>query len=358
MAFQPKRVVPSGADRWANCPGSLRMEYEFPKPEMTEAADEGIRAHKIVENLLLGEELQGNIDPEMLAHANNFLDFCHSHSHENSGTETAFDLGFMAGRVDYWSFDTETGTLHIWDYKYGRSPVEAIGNLQLLSYAVGLLPTLVGEGKERISFVFHLYQPRAFHPDGIHRVWKLTPAEFLQWSQFLYERAAEALGDAPRTVSGNHCKYCRARHGCPTARKAAGQAIAIVEYNATPELLDESGLGYELEFLQAAKSAIEYRLTGIEEQIKAKLRAGGNVPGWKLTEGRGKKVWAKPDSEIIALGKLLGVELAKPPEPITPRQAINLGLSAKLVNSYSVHNAGGQTLTKDNGAERAKEIFG
>ena len=352
------KLKPSSATQWVACPGSVQLQAQFPPQEMSDAAREGVYAHKIIENLLTKQELHGAVDPDMMRHAENFIDLATNHDHEASGVEEAFEAPWGKGRVDYWSFDIETSTLHIWDYKYGHSPVEVVGNMQLVAYAAGVVRALLNDGWERLNYALHLYQPRCIHPDGIHRVWNLTAQEFADEFALLESAAAEALGPEPRTKSGPQCRYCNARHACPTARKAAAAAIDYIDTNPTPGKLEPEGMAYELEILQRAADAIKYRLTGIEEQVKAALASGKHVPGYTLQPGQGKTDWSIPPTAVLGLGVACGIDLAKPAEPITPNQAKGKGLREDIINAYTKRIDGKLVLVRDTGVRKAKEVFG
>ena len=71
----------------------------------------------------------------------------------------------------------------------------------------------------------------------------------------------------------------------------------------------------------------------------------------------GREVWNKPTAEVLALGELMGFNLAKPAAVITPNQAVKLGLDEKIVKTYAIRPKGEMKLAQDDGS-LARKIFG
>jgi hypothetical protein len=91
--------------------------------------------------------------------------------------------------------------------------------------------------------------------------------------------------------------------------------------------------------------------------VLALLKAGHQVPHWAVEHGNGRTVWAKPVAEVLALGAAFGLDLAKPPEAITPKQAIDKGLDPSMAAAYSNTPRGEAKLVVDDGS-KARRIFG
>ena len=64
----------------------------------------------------------------------------------------------------------------------------------------------------------------------------------------------------------------------------------------------------------------------------------------------------KPVDEVISLGDLFGHDLRKPAEPITPKQAIKLGVDAAVIKEYSITPKTGIRVVPDND-NKAKQVF-
>ena len=107
------------------------------------------------------------------------------------------------------------------------------------------------------------------------------------------------------------------------------------------------------------RRAIE-QLEGLETiystQIESTVKSGKPVPGWILEPGKGREVWNKPTGEILALGMLSNIDLKKPDQVMTPKQARDKGLNHDLVKQYSHTPKRGLKLVEDTG-DKARKLF-
>jgi hypothetical protein len=94
-------------------------------------------------------------------------------------------------------------------------------------------------------------------------------------------------------------------------------------------------LAIEYRTLLRAAEAVQYRLTGLEAQAKARLTGGESIPGLALQNGAGRQQWAMPPAQLFAVGDMMGVDLRKQPDAITPAQAKKAGLTDELVAAYT-----------------------
>lgn len=349
------RLRPSAAAQWLECPGSVSMSEQFPDEE-GEAARAGTASHWAAYTALTnggylppaGTPAPNGVilDMEMIDAAyvyvkavkstiNTSLTFCERQMmipkiHPECG-----------GTPDYWFYNPREKELHIWDFKYGWITIEAWENMQAICYTAGALDITAQSLKmpyglfdQETTVVIHIVQPRPFHVAGPIREWRVNAADLRGYFNRLAQSANEALGPNPQIKTGKWCKYCAARHACPAAQKAALGAIEYLEFASTC-VLSPSALAIELRTMQRAADQIKFRLTGLEEQAIGLLKSGEMVPGYGLKQGYGRQTWTKPVSEILALGQLMGKDLAKPTEVITPSQAKKLGIPTDLINAYS-----------------------
>jgi hypothetical protein len=250
--------------------------------------------------------------------------------------------------------------LWIWDYKYGFRSVEVFENEQLVNYFAGG----VTEGQQRfpmfdetkLRVVLTVAQPRAYHGDGPVRTWDTTATILRPLVDRLAMGAEEATGVSPMCrPRPDVCQDCRARSGCEALQKAAYIGMDIAQ-RAVPRVLNDDALGLEMAMLADATALIKARMSGLEETVKARLKQGARVPYWAYGSGRGATVWTKPEAEIIAMGEMMGVKLAKPPEAITPIQAKAAGLDDSMLAVYSRSVTGATKLVRSDGAD-ARRIF-
>jgi hypothetical protein len=129
--------------------------------------------------------------------------------------------------------------------------------------------------------------------------------------------------------------------------EAAGVAI--------PVQLSAASIGALYAIIRRARGQLEYIESGIEEQIKSRIRAGENIPGCLVEEGRGREAWAKPEEEIIALGDMMGIDVRRA-GVVTPAQAKKKGLDPEIVAAYSARPSTGFKVVVDNNL-KARSAF-
>lgn len=371
-------VAPSGASRVVQCPGSLRMEQRFPETGDDEAALEGEAAHWVLEQAVLNTmPAPGAPTPnarivtaEMVEGAQLAIEqvLADLQPYGMGLKDVAVEAPVSIERVHPQCWGTPdlrawvpashhpqgVATLFLWDYKFGHRYVEVHENLQLVAYAVGALAATRLQDNQAQA-VLGIIQPRAYHRDGPCRWWKV-PFTGLRALVNIYSNAAhEALSENPRTHTGPECRDCRARHACPTLQ-AAGYSLVEMSGKAQALELPADAVGLELATIRSAIERLTARQTGLEEQVLSMIRRGARVPGWKVEHGAGRTVWSRPAAEVIQLGAMFGLQLAKPPEAITPRQAKLAGLDDKVAAAYSTTLTGAATLTRDDGSA-ARKVF-
>jgi hypothetical protein len=116
-------------------------------------------------------------------------------------------------------------------------------------------------------------------------------------------------------------------------QRSCGTAIDV-SARWQPLEMPPEGVALELNMIDIALERLKARQDGLTEQAKALIRGGKSVPGYALEAGQGRERWAKPVGEVIALGEMMDIALAKP-GAITPKQAIKAGLPKEVVASYS-----------------------
>lgn len=344
-------LAPSGASVWTACPGSLRLK----QPELDDSdntiREEGTACHELAAARLTGQPeptVASNgiaIDDDMREAVDLYVRTIHETGYTPSVERQVTCPSVHPdcfGTVDAYAY--VRGTLYIWDLKYGFGYVDAFENLQLLCYASGLmLPTI-----ERI--VLTIVQPR---PYAAVRKWSLTAEQLAGWTAKLAAAAIEALSPDAPVRSGPHCKYCSARFDCPAATRAG---LDLYETVATAKLRGSTPaeLAAFLTVVDRAAEQIKFLQTGVSEQLKHMLKSGQSVPGYKLVGKKGRLDWTAPADEVLLLGQLMGLDLSKPPEPITPTQAGKLGLSESLVDAYADRKPAGLELVRQTEKSIAK----
>lgn len=217
----------SGAERWFNCPGSVELCEGLPD-KSSKWAEEGTRAHEVLEAVLLalisqGFYVQTHLHPrEMMTYAMEAAQFVFDLHKNNPDSEILVETRiildwihaemfgtFDAGIVDYF------GTLHVVDFKYGAGvAVSAVNNLQMLFYAIGL------------AYKYHwnfarcrmwIIQPRIRGYDG-PTFWEISIAELKGWAEVFRLKVQEVENNPDKFVEGSHCHWCRGKSLCPLKR--------------------------------------------------------------------------------------------------------------------------------------------
>lgn len=381
-------LAPSAAHRWRRCPGSAKMEAMYPDMSDKQAAAEGTAVHWVMERLFNGDAkdtLDVLVEPlsapngvsitrEMreaammlvkdvtntlgplwpnIAEVERPVRIPRVHPEHNRGTPD----------VKAWLTPT---CLHIWDLKYGHDIVEVFENDQLIDYAAGCLSEqnerraaggLPAISESDIEIVMRIVQPRAFHPDGPIREWRVKATALRDHIFALSMAADEATSENPECKPHpDACRHCCARHACDALQRTAYAGIGIAR-RAVPVDMSPAALGLEARILHDAAKLIEARRSGLAQQIESIIKSGQPVPHWGMKPGQSREKWQEgKDAEVIALGQMYGVNVAKPPEAITPRQAKDAGLPAEIVSAYSFRPPAGMVLSVDDGSD-ARRVF-
>jgi hypothetical protein len=249
----------------------------------------------------------------------------------------------LFGTCDAWYYDEATNTLYIWEFKFGFVSVDAFENWQMICYAAAILFNPNETASNAYNVVFVVVQPRDYSADGPVKVWRTTTEKMQPYFDRLRSSAADAFSTKPKIVSGDHCRYCKARHACEAARKSAFSAF---EYSCEPipvELTPEQ-LGRELEILERCKNAIEYRYEALKTQVETLIRKGRNVPQWQLRPKSHKQNWTVSAEDLEQIEKTYNTKLTKT-VAITPKQAIKAGIPQDVVSMLTETKPGRNYLT-------------
>lgn len=343
-------IRPSAAGRWVHCPGSASMEAAHPSLDSSHSA-EGHACHNIAAMSLRGSTLYpgiGAVDHEGVPITQEMHDAAELYvqdvkriapDDETLNVEQPVTAATIHprcfGTPDCWLYDSLRNILYIWDLKYGYGIVEAFKNWQLITYTAGIIHEYKLP-ENTLQVCLRIVQPRAHHPEGPIREWRVPATELRPHINKLFNSAALALDPGQRDTlhSGQHCRYCSGRHACPALRETAYYSVDI-SGRLEIENISSEVLCQEYRLLQAAADRIAYRLTGVEAQMIARTKSGDTATGHRLESALGRLSWDRPSAEVISMGDLIELDLRKAVEPITPSQAIKAGLNKDVAAAFS-----------------------
>lgn len=258
----------SGAHRWLNCPGSVKLCEDAPPSPSSKYAAEGTVAHAVGEwcleradripSDLLGywgddkgrlfetyekakdanpnSDLIFEVTDEMCEAVEIYREYVRSRveEHDMLGEDPALaiELGFDLSFVRPGMFGTNDACifipgerLYVVDYKHGRGKVvEVEDNPQLMYYALGALREFcwdkeAGDWNPDLmprDIILTVVQPRAKHTLGPVREWPVDPTYITE------DFFAELKDGADRTQApnaelrpGDWCTFCDAKAICP-----------------------------------------------------------------------------------------------------------------------------------------------
>jgi len=334
----------SSADRWINCPGSVRLSEKCPKPKDSDYAAEGTFAHELCEHVLKEKisredlknitHFKGKIIPkEMFDHVFLYVDHVRALRKEiGPGADYLMEQKFHLKHIHEDLFGTsdftireEFGRLIVIDFKYGAGvTVEAEDNTQMIQYALGAHERFDKEyGFTHVRLT--IIQPRAFHQSGeVVRSWDIPVKELLKWKPLFKAAALKALEPNPGFKAGSHCYWCPAKIVCPEiSKKALAQAqidFDMVDDVVTPipvlELLSPKEMGKILRGLQM----VDMWAKAVREYAEEELNKGVKIPGFKLVGKQSRRQWTDEKKAAAEAKKKFGEKAFSEPSLLSPAQ--------------------------------------
>lgn len=295
-------LSPSAAHRWLNCFPAAVLESAEPDTD-SDFAREGTLAHAYGARWLkasIGEpstkedaeikELQQYYADEMMDYVSTYTTVVLERLEEvqkrtpdarliveqRLNLEPYLPDGF--GTAD--AIILADGTLDIFDLKYGKGVrVDAVGNDQMRIYALGalqLFDTQFAIDRVRMTIV----QPRL---ENISTA-EMSATDLLAWGDdYLRPRAILAAAGMGTPVPGSWCRFCKVKGKC---RGLAELAEAASTEGADYRLLNNEELAKILPQLDTIANWVE----AVREHAQGLALSGQRLPGYKLVEGRSKRI--------------------------------------------------------------------
>jgi hypothetical protein len=286
----------SSAHRWLACPPSAVAAEAYPDQD-TEFTREGTLAHEVAEWIASGRSINQSlplgqdegVTTEMVECAQAYRDYIEEQKKDPDA------VVLLETRVDFspWvpeGFGTcdciiiQGDTLTIIDYKYGQGvPVDAKDNPQLKLYALGALNDY-GFAYDVKRVEMHIFQPRI---DNISRD-ETTVAELLGWADKTVKPIAEKAAKGKGTHSpGEHCRFCPHAGRCRSLTKLCTEYVETHSLRVAVPVLAP----HEVAEVLAMEPLVTLWLKRVKQQALDTLLDGGEVPGYKVVEGRGSRDW-------------------------------------------------------------------
>lgn len=354
MSAAHSKFSASKAKRWLDCAGSMVLEVGLPNTS-SKYAEEGTRAHSAAEALLTGGTPVYDND-DMREYVELYVDNVRQYA---EGGELMVEQ-----KLNYADFlglpkDAAWGTsdaviikgdeIQVHDLKAGQGEVVSPErNPQMMLYALGALAAfdgLVGSFN-RVRMVIH--QPRVVKAP---QEWDCSVDELMAFALEAKQavhlvKAAEhgqaAIANGTKTQaeweaeylkpSADACRWCKAKATCPKLRAEVAQTV----FNTVPATSDDfadltvpSAAHIEtttltwLSVAMAKADLIEDWLKAVRAEVERRLLAGGEVPGYKVVQGRqGARAWRdETAAEALLKGFRLKVEDMYKMSVISPTQA-------------------------------------
>jgi hypothetical protein len=330
----------SGAERWANCPGSIAYNAGVPKTD-SDASREGTAGHALGDLCLrqgtepedfVGETFcDYEITDDLATAVQAYVDYVRGISGIRM-SEVRVYYGALLGVQDEEAFGTSDvilvagNVLHIIDAKFGRRFVDPRLNKQMMLYAAGALQTLeaVGEADDITEVHLHIMQPRVSAKPVPYCMTRDELSAELQSLRDAAQRVIEAQmayvpGDPKWAekylIPGEYqCQWCPGAASCPSLRFRAKSVTPIEEFDVLNalETLPSSVVSENLKLVPL----LEIWIKAVEHEGLRRLTRGDQVPGFKMVLGReGNRKWISDDAAKEQLELSLAAKQL-PPETI------------------------------------------
>lgn len=316
-------LSPSNCFRWWNCPGSVALSRQYPAPEQSVYAQEGSVAHTVLERVLkhkanaydlIGTEIDNvEVTEEMADSVALAVDIVNAELHKGGFAlyETKVNIRpGISGTLDI-AIIRPLESITVIDFKYGKGVlVKAEYNYQLILYLIGLMKQYECDKAELV-----IVQPRVASEDRVSR-WTCD-AEYVEDFNKELDRRIELTNEKDAILqSGDWCKFCKAKVGCPALRKELSSALSTLKGREIifpdVKVLPVATLSKIMDY----KDQIEDWLDAITLYAQTILESGGEVPGYQLAKKRSNRRWISEQEvaqKFMELGdKIFNIKLLSP----------------------------------------------
>lgn len=297
------RFSPSSLSRVKACPPSFFGKYNIE----SSFASEGTNFAEVAERFAKGELLIEDAPSEFREYLEEYDEILDRYSLTLSSkvhVEEFLGTSEDGGTPDICGVAIPYQDNHgvVIDIKFGVGvEVEAVGNLQLMSYARNLLDRY----PELETFTLVIWQPRGDFES--EKVWNVTRAEVEEFRDKTLPQIKEAVMDSEGDSGfseGSHCQFCPRKLNCPLKINPTNEVIALTSEKQVLDLNIE-----QISFIVQNESRIKSVLNDAKALVRQELSKGTIEPedcGMKLVETKGNRKWE--DKAEAKLKRKFGVD--------------------------------------------------
>jgi hypothetical protein len=347
------RLPPSSSHRWSNCALFMQAAQAYPEPPEGDEAREGTCAAWVAQMVLTGQAadctaLVGKthangwlVTPAMAADVQGYVAMILKRGGTTTceHTVTLSTDPLIAGTLDLSATVGDKPILYVDDLKYGRKVVEVRRNTQLIIYAAAVLRKYAPGTFNVVQL--GIYQPRAFHRDGIYRKWVVSVADLQQMADAIIEAGRATYAPNPTATPGDWCDHCPVATRCEALAHTNYARISLVHSQAHRDMT-AAELSRELDFLDEAEATVKARKKAVVAEAEQRARKE-NIPGYRLEPGKGQRRFNVPGPVIQAM---TGVNPYTEPGLCTPAELIRRGASKDAAHALSIVPNTGMKLVK------------
>lgn len=294
------KFSPSQMERYVQCHGSWAEFMDREERVSTPAAERGIKLHAYVVRAYKDPtkvmEIRDKEDREAVLECLDYLAGVEANLTRMHGTEferrvscKKWGMPDLWGTADVVLTDPKNREVHVIDWKFGRTPVSVVRNVQGMCYLLGAAAEY-----DYDNFFFHVGQPM----HNYFKAYEVKRKELLDYGEdVLKGTIVGCLADRPKySPSTKACQYCVARLDCG-ARTALSIEVAKKVFEvkrAMPRAKMEDVVG----LLDDAEILIQH-VKYITEWAEGAMLNGEEVPGYKLIHGKRSTNRSYTDKELV-----------------------------------------------------------
>lgn len=321
MEEQVPRLGPSSLYRWANCPASPWLAMRLARKDSV-FSTEGTLYHAVGE-FCWQRTLHRVSDAAAVTQEEQLRKKCAAHNvdvadafavatvwqnavralHQAYWTDPSWleihaelplwmpelgpDVKGTADLVAWYTGPSGVSSLLISDLKAGVGvPVHARGNTQLMLYAFSALQRrslLYDDVTADTPVTLQIAQARL--ANGISN-WTVDASYIANWVATYVQPAVQRVYEnRDKVVPGSWCQFCRVSGQCSAQAALAAHALTRRRLMDQGRVLEVEELAEWLELLPALRAFIK----DLNEVAMEASLAGTEIPGWRLSEGRGQR---------------------------------------------------------------------